>query len=100
MFLVIKEALNNVSKHAEATEVRLGFSKHDHGLRILVEDNGRGMQLNETGKRGNGLLNMEARVRTIHGCFALQSAPAEGTRIHIDVPLATSRDVTVDRGVR
>lgn len=87
LFLACKEALNNASKHAEATEVqlRLGITAND--LEILIEDNGRGFSLKPTATHGNGLANQRSRLASIGGQCEVESAPGRGTRVRLRVKL-------------
>ena len=66
LFMVIKEALNNVIKHAQASEVRLSLKLHEGLLELRVEDNGRGFRVDSVaaGQR-SGLANMRHRMKTI-----------------------------------
>src|SRR5690349_11831056 len=91
LFLALKEALNNVVKHARATEVRLGLRLDDNSFTVTVEDNGQGLPVGdivENGERlvaGHGLPNLEKRLAAIGGRCSIQSTPAQGTRIELAV---------------
>ena len=62
IFLVVKEALNNILKHAKATEVLLVLKKDTDGLSFYIHDNGTGIDLNNLRRFGNGLKNMRERM--------------------------------------
>ena len=88
LLMAVKEALQNVVKHARATTVRLAC--HDAGgrLEILVEDNGCGFSPAIQGRSRNGLRNMKRRLEDIGGEFTL--TPGEqgrGTRIRFSLEL-------------
>src|SRR5262249_8348071 len=91
LFLALKETLNNIVKHARATEVRLGLRLENNGFILVVEDNGQGMPLTpaaENGARlvsGHGLPNLEKRLAGIGGRCVVQSVPAQGTRVELAV---------------
>jgi signal transduction histidine kinase len=87
VFLVIKEALNNVARHAAASEVRLELSLTDATLRIAVRDNGRGFNPSEPRRRGNGLHNMEQRLRLLGGRLRVEGAPAAGVCVTLELEL-------------
>ncbi len=89
LFLSLKEALNNVLKHAEADElwIRLDYSKDV--LSISVEDNGRGIDSARQDPTGNGLINMRKRLEQIGGQFDLQCHPSGGTKIRFTIRLST-----------
>lgn len=94
LFLIVREALNNAVKHAQAKLVRLSV-RLDSPLTggrvtITVEDDGRGFEANETADDGRhtGLANMRRRADDIGGTLTLTSRPGSGTRVEITAPLA------------
>jgi signal transduction histidine kinase len=89
VFLVVKEAFNNVLKHSSASEVRVQMSEVKSQIEITIEDNGCGFDLNHSGngRKGNGLPNMRKRIATLGGELAVNSGPKQGTRITLNVPL-------------
>jgi signal transduction histidine kinase len=78
LYLVVREALNNVVKHSKATEAWLRFHWKDRTLDIIIEDNGCGFNGVEVAS-GNGLLNMRRRLEKIGGHFEINSRPQAGT---------------------
>jgi signal transduction histidine kinase len=97
LFCAVKEALNNVLKHAAASRVRIAFVVSDISFRIIVTDDGRGFSRNgesesglaTAGRVGNGMLNMRERLQSVHGTFEIQSDPGKGTRVDFDLPLGS-----------
>ncbi len=87
LFLVIKEALNNAVKYSNATEIKLELKFSNRVLSLAVEDNGHGFAMAEATTFGNGLRNMEERVKGLGGCFEVKSQKHRGTRIQMQVPL-------------
>jgi signal transduction histidine kinase len=91
LFLALKEALNNVVKHAHATEVRLSLRLQDKGFTLTVEDNGQGItSIRDTGNGdrlvgGHGLPNLEKRLAAIGGRCVVHSVPDQGTRVEFVV---------------
>ncbi|MEW6156673.1 MAG: two-component regulator propeller domain-containing protein [Verrucomicrobiota bacterium] len=85
LFLVIKEALNNVIKHARATHVTLKMEVQSDALTILIADDGCGIGVNESRRTGNGLANMRARLERVGGKMEFTSRPDQGTRIQFIV---------------
>ncbi|MEW6157824.1 MAG: two-component regulator propeller domain-containing protein, partial [Verrucomicrobiota bacterium] len=75
LFLVLKEALNNVAKHADASELRLKLELRGHELHLHIEDNGRGFQLNQVASDRRGLRNMHERFRDLGGQLEIESVP-------------------------
>lgn len=90
-FRVAQEALNNVFKHAKATEAKITFSSTGDYLEMEIADNGCAACIEEKigGKRSGrlGLLGMQERVRLVNGTFAIESIPGRGTRIRVQIPL-------------
>lgn len=93
LFLAVKEALNNIVKHASATEVQITLTLADNGFTWDVEDNGRGFSSEGVSRgsldrfaSGNGLANMRRRMESIGGRFEMQSAPGSGTRVRFLLP--------------
>jgi signal transduction histidine kinase/streptogramin lyase len=87
IFMVVKEALHNVVKHARASEVEMKLISNNHTLEILVKDNGQGFVLETLSRHGNGLPNMSNRMQEVGGKFEIQSQPKEGTTVRISAKL-------------
>lgn len=81
--LIIREAVTNVHRHAEATEASVRFTHTTDKLDMQICDNGKG-GLTE---HGNGINGMCERVRAIGGSLQIESQPHRGTRLLISVPL-------------
>jgi signal transduction histidine kinase len=91
LFLVSKEALHNVVKHAQATTVRLRLALEPGFFALTVEDDGCGFS-SPCGEAGaDGLLNMERRVKDLGGRFECTSAAGAGTAISVRVPLTEQK---------
>jgi signal transduction histidine kinase len=93
LFRALQEALANVARHAEATAVKVVVSVEDGALELRVEDNGRGLPPGVTPdtveRPGHmGITGMRERIGTLGGTVALESAPGEGVRLRVRVPLA------------
>jgi len=83
LFMVVKEALHNVLKHAHASEVRLSLKLHEGLLELRVEDNGAGFKVDSgAARQGNGLTNMRHRMAAIGATLVIESSPGTGTSIH------------------
>ena len=87
IFLTVKEALNNVVKHAQATQVTLRIDPRPTELVIEVRDNGRGFVPQEKHKLRNGLTNMSNRMSESGGSCAITSS--DGTSVTITYPYGT-----------
>ncbi|MEI8043120.1 MAG: ATP-binding protein, partial [Verrucomicrobiota bacterium] len=86
LFLIVKEALNNVVRHAHASEVRLRIVVTDAALNVLVADNGRGIERMPDDALADGLRNMRQRAEQLNAQFQLDSTPGAGTRIAVQYP--------------
>jgi signal transduction histidine kinase len=82
VFMVVKEALNNAVKHAAPRRIKLSLDLNPEGqLSISVTDDGRGFNPVATARDGNGLENMQRRMRDIGGELRIISSPNEGTTV-------------------
>ena len=86
LFLSVKEALNNVVRHARATEVEFQMAVVDNALDIVIADNGKGFEP-KTGPEGYGLENLSGRLNKLGGSCLVESRKGEGTTIKIHLPL-------------
>lgn len=93
VFRIVQEALTNTRKHAEANTVSLHLSFHAHTLRIVVQDDGTGIDKHEgrealsNGLAGQGLRGMRERVEANGGTFMIGAGGAGGTRVAVNLPL-------------
>jgi signal transduction histidine kinase/ligand-binding sensor domain-containing protein len=87
VFLVVKEALQNIVKHAHATEVWLHVSVAAGRLRIAVEDNGCGFERAPDDAWADGLRNMRQRLAEVGGDCDIRSESGKGTTISVTLPL-------------
>jgi hypothetical protein len=86
VFRVVQELLTNIIKHAEASEVTIQFSEDGNMLNVMVEDNGKGFDVNNI-VFGMGLANIEKRLEKIDGNIVIDSTPGNGTTIILNIPL-------------
>jgi two-component sensor histidine kinase len=84
LFMALKEALNNVLKHSDATEVRIGLEAAGGRMTLSITDNGRGFLIDQARSKGNGLGNMAQRLAQIGGRLVLESEPGRGTKIKME----------------
>ncbi len=87
LFLVVKESLNNVVKHARASEVLLQMRIEGSEFSIMIADNGRGFETGESKPFALGLNNMRLRMEKIGGALKLETRPGHGTRATLSVKL-------------
>lgn len=90
MFRIAQEAFANIAKYAEASCVTVTFEHAPGSLRMTIEDDGRGFDLEQirpAGKEGGwGLMVMRERAAAIGGDFQVEAAPGRGTRIVVHCP--------------
>ena len=87
IFLIVKESLTNVLKHAGGSVVHLQVKADDGKLKIVIADDGKGFNLAATASNGehNGLGNMQRRAAAVGGQLAVTSEPGKGTRVEFDM---------------
>jgi signal transduction histidine kinase len=90
VYRIVQEALNNCSKHAYAKNVRVVVRQEPNRLRVSIEDDGKGFDANRV--RGLGLVGMNERVSQLGGLLKVESDPAQGTRLRVDLPLPNASD--------
>jgi signal transduction histidine kinase len=83
IFLCVKESLNNVVKHSRASKVVINF-EFDEQIRIVISDNGQGIDKQKLREFGNGLTNMKKRMQGIDGEFTIENK--NGTTSVLSVP--------------
>jgi ligand-binding sensor domain-containing protein/signal transduction histidine kinase len=87
VFLAFKEAVNNVVKHAHATEARVKLRLEPGKFILSVEDNGRGLGDVAEKKLRNGLKNMRKRLADVQGEFEISPGANGGTVVKLTVPI-------------
>lgn len=86
LFRIAQEALTNIIKHAEATEIKIRLHYNSNGITLIIEDNGKGFKSTEI-NFGTGLSNMKKRAGTLNGKLTTHSTPHTCTQIIIEIPL-------------
>lgn len=86
LLLVVKEALQNVVKHAAATEVMVRLELFENRLELGIMDNGCGLSESVRGPKGDGIDNMSNRVARLGGLLTLGPQLGQGTSVNISVP--------------
>jgi hypothetical protein len=86
VYLMLREAVHNIAKHAQATEAHITAYREKEGIRIQVSDNGVGFDPSVKSSDGNGLTNFKTRAAHCFIDFDLQSTPSVGTTISMLIP--------------
>ncbi|MDW8241193.1 MAG: two-component regulator propeller domain-containing protein [Acidobacteriota bacterium] len=90
LYLIFKEAINNIVRYADCTSVRLTITITESQLQAEIADNGRGFVEEDGGRQirqGHGLENMRVRTAQLGGQLRIDSTPGHGTRLTLTVPL-------------
>lgn len=86
VYRVIQEALANIARHSGAKRADISLIYTSEVLQAIISDNGRGFDMNQRAK-GMGFRSMRERINSFRGSLQVQSAPGQGTRLIIQIPL-------------
>jgi signal transduction histidine kinase len=86
--LAVKESLNNIVKHADASLVTLTLNIEEQMLEVIIQDDGHGFDLATARQYGNGLKNIHRRIESIGGTVTIDSTLNIGTTTNILLPLS------------
>jgi len=91
LFRIVQEALNNIRRHAQASEAQVVMEFAEDRIKVTISDNGRGFELSggvddlpRSGKLG--LAGIQERARLLGGTTEVQSTPGKGTTLIVEVP--------------
>ena len=84
LFLILKEAINNVIKHSSATKCKVEILMRHHKISLNISDNGNGIY-RAIKAPGNGIKNMHKRAEEINGKITIQSEQGKGTIITVNL---------------
>jgi signal transduction histidine kinase len=109
VFLVFKEAVNNIAKHSGSTEVKVRLSINDRMIELDVQDNGDGFDnvkpsfedtFTSEGYSGNGIPSMRKRAMEMGGNLVIDSTKGSGTTVKLRMPreLAFDDSIIPNRG--
>ena len=92
IFFIVEEAVNNARKHARAEDIWVRLKPDGEMALLEIEDSGVGFDLAEVQdnyeQRGSlGMVNLHERAEIIHGILQIDSAPGQGTRISVSIPM-------------
>ncbi len=86
IYRIIQELVQNVVKHAEATELLIHLLLRDVLISLTVEDNGKGFVVDKQ-KEDMGLQSLRSVVHSMQGTFSVESNPGNGTSVYLEIPL-------------
>lgn len=85
---IVREALANVARHAEANHVKVSIHSTDRKLHVAIQDDGRGFDMDDIPESSHfGLQNMQSRGRRLGGTLQIESQPNRGTTVYLVIPL-------------
>jgi len=90
LYRIAQEALNNVAKHAHATNVAIVLEQHAGQVFLIIEDNGAGFDLQtvlDADEKGLGLIGMRERAAVVEGNIEIESQPNSGTTVVVRIPV-------------
>lgn len=94
VYRILQEGLNNVIKHAQATQVEIYIDNSGEYLNLMVKDNGKGfyfdgqhLHLKNLAKKMNGIRGMKERAELLGGAFNISAEPGKGTILQMEIPL-------------
>ncbi|MGB5943679.1 MAG: ATP-binding protein [Leeuwenhoekiella sp.] len=85
IFRIIQEIVQNVIKHADASNLDISITKHTQFVNILIEDDGKGYDAEKV-STGMGLTNIKSRITMLHGKLQINSEARKGTTFDISTP--------------
>lgn len=91
LYRILQEQLNNITKHAQATTVRILLTQKGGNVVLTVRDNGKGFN-SKTQTSGTGLHNISGRVKVFGGTAQIETAPGKGCDFNVTFPIITSTD--------
>ncbi len=87
LYRIVQESLTNVVRHAQASRVRVVLRHEDGGLKLTVQDDGRGLAAGEGRPGSFGLIGIRERAIMLGGQASVSSRPGEGTRVEVSLPI-------------
>lgn len=93
LFRIIQEALNNIKKHASASEAKIIIHQSTSKINVMISDDGVGFNaedyLNSYGNinRGFGLISIKERAELLGGSLDIKSSKKQGTKLNIEIPM-------------
>lgn len=98
IYRIVQEALTNIVKHAHAQHVSVIVEKPDPHVRLIIEDDGLGFDIDATTQRARaqsrlGLAGMQERATLVGGTFAVESEPGKGATLYVTIPTGHATDI-------
>jgi PAS domain S-box-containing protein len=87
IFRIVQEQLNNILKHAKASNATINLSRQENQVVLLISDNGEGCDMSKV-KKGVGVINIKSRAELYDGNVTIKSKPGEGYELKVVLPLS------------
>lgn len=87
IFRIIQELATNIIKHSKASDCTIQLTNHGHAVNIIVEDNGKGLNVKNAFACKTGLTTLKQKVKQLKGSFEIDSTANKGTTIIIELPV-------------
>jgi signal transduction histidine kinase len=87
---VVREALSNVGRHAQAATCRISLRAEDGAAILEIDDDGTGFDLEWARGKGQGLGNLQGRATTLGADLTIKSALEEGTTVRLSIPISSA----------
>jgi signal transduction histidine kinase len=95
LYRIAQEALVNIRRHAQASAVRIELHQAGDSIQLIVADNGRGFDPEQTSApsagvhaHGFGLIGMQERARLLNGEMQISSCPGSGAQVVVSIPIS------------
>jgi signal transduction histidine kinase len=87
IYRICQEAMTNIVKHSGAASATFDLYVQNHVVHLIIQDDGKGMDLTPSTLNGIGMINMRERAELLGGTFLVESSPDKGTDIIVEIPL-------------
>jgi signal transduction histidine kinase len=86
IYRIIQESLTNIARHAQASTASVMIDRRRSSVRLIVEDNGVGLDLKAVGGKSLGLQGIRERAALFNGRLTIESQPGQGTSLFVELP--------------
>src|SRR5262249_53355868 len=90
VYLIFKEAVNNVARHAHCRQVAIEIRSEDSSLSLVIADDGAGFAA-QGSEEGHGLTSMRHRAERLGGVCDIETGPGCGTQVNVRIPTTLRR---------